>query len=59
EAAKKALEHSNSNVNEVMYAVGYSDGKAFRTLFKKYTGVSPLEYKKRYNRHLVDLQAIA
>ena len=50
EAAKKTLETSRKTVNEIMYEVGYSDTKAFRTTFKKITGLSPVEYKNRYNR---------
>ncbi|MES2265378.1 MAG: helix-turn-helix domain-containing protein [Bacteroidota bacterium] len=50
EAAKKHLESSRKNVNEVMYDVGYSDTKAFRTVFKKITGLSPVEYKNKYNK---------
>jgi transcriptional regulator GlxA family with amidase domain len=49
EATKKHFETSRKNVNEVMYDVGYSDTKAFRTMFKKITGLSPLDYKNRYN----------
>lgn len=49
EAAKKMLETSRENVNEVMYNVGYSDSKAFRNTFKKVVGYSPLEYRKKYN----------
>jgi transcriptional regulator GlxA family with amidase domain len=52
EAAKISLESSRENVNEVMYKVGYSDTKAFRSIFKKITGLSPLEYKNRYNTAL-------
>ena len=50
EAAKKALETSRKTVNEVMYDVGYSDAKAFRELFRKLTGLAPLEYRMRYNK---------
>ena len=50
EAAKKSLETSKKNVNEVMYDVGYSDTKAFRTVFKKLTGLSPIEYRNKYNK---------
>ncbi len=50
EAAKKQLENSRKNVNEVMYEVGYSDTKAFRTVFKKITGLSPIDYKNKYNK---------
>ncbi|MBW3545086.1 MAG: helix-turn-helix domain-containing protein [Bacteroidetes bacterium] len=48
EAAKMSLETSRENINEVMYKVGYTDTKAFRTTFKKITGVSPLEYRNKY-----------
>ena len=50
EAAKKNFETSRKNINEVMYEVGYSDTKAFRTIFRKVTGLSPLEYRNKYNK---------
>ncbi len=50
EAAKQSLETTHSNVNEVMYGVGYSDPKAFRMIFKKYTGMSPIQYRAKYNK---------
>jgi transcriptional regulator GlxA family with amidase domain len=50
EAAKKAFETSRKTINEVMYEVGYSDVKAFREVFRKITGMSPLEYRIRYNK---------
>ena len=51
EAAKISLESSPAdNVSEVMYAVGYADAKAFRTLFKRLTGVSPAAYRDKYHR---------
>lgn len=53
EAAKKSFETSRKNINEVMYAVGYSDNKAFRSVFKKITGLSPLVYRNKYNREAV------
>jgi transcriptional regulator GlxA family with amidase domain len=52
EAAKKNLESGRKNVNEVMYDVGYSDIKAFRTTFKKVTGLSPVEYRNKYNKEI-------
>ncbi|MEO5564986.1 MAG: helix-turn-helix domain-containing protein [Chitinophagaceae bacterium] len=55
ESAKKALETSRKTVNEVMYDVGYSDVKAFREVFRKITGMSPLEYRGRYNKESVVL----
>jgi len=50
EAAKISLETSRENVNEVMYNVGYTDPKAFRTTFKKITGLLPIEYRNKYKR---------
>ncbi|RFZ92489.1 helix-turn-helix domain-containing protein [Mucilaginibacter conchicola] len=50
EAAKKAFETSRKTINEVMYEVGYADQKAFREVFRKITGMSPLEYRNRYNK---------
>ena len=52
EAAKKSLETSRENVTEVMYNVGYTDPKAFRITFKKITGLSPVQYRSKYNREL-------
>ncbi|MDZ7626044.1 MAG: helix-turn-helix domain-containing protein [Ignavibacteriaceae bacterium] len=52
EAAKKNLETSAKNINEVMYNVGYNDNKAFRTTFKKITGLSPIQYRNKYNRNV-------
>lgn len=50
EAAKKQFETGTKNVNEVMYDVGYTDVKAFREVFRKITGLSPLEYRQKYNK---------
>ncbi len=52
EAAKKSFETSRKNINEIMYEVGYSDVKAFRNTFKKITGLSPLEYRNKYNKEV-------
>lgn len=50
EAAKKAFEATDKNVNEVMFEVGYTDVKAFREVFRKITGMSPLEYRNKFNK---------
>ncbi len=50
EAAKRQFETSRKNIHEVMYDVGYTDTKAFRDLFKKLTGLTPIEYRNRYNK---------
>ena len=49
EAAKMSLESTKENVNEVMYNVGYTDPKAFRSTFKRITGLSPVQYRNKYN----------
>ncbi len=54
EAAKRSLETSRKNVNEVMFDVGYTDTKAFRDLFKKITGLTPIEYRNKYNKLSLD-----
>lgn len=51
ERAKKALESGNQTIAEVMYNVGYTDSKSFREVFRKITGLSPLEYRNKYNKH--------
>ncbi len=50
EAAKKSFETSRKNIYEVMYDVGYSDTKAFRGTFKKITGMTPIDYRNKYNK---------
>jgi transcriptional regulator GlxA family with amidase domain len=50
EAAKRNFESSRKNISEVMMDVGYSDTKAFRTIFKKITGLTPIEYRNKYNK---------
>ena len=52
EAAKKKLESTTLNINEVMYSIGYNDEKAFRNTFRKYSGLAPLQYRKKYNREM-------
>ena len=52
EAAKKKLESSAVTILEVMYDIGYNDEKAFRSTFRKYSGLSPKEYRKKYNREM-------
>jgi transcriptional regulator GlxA family with amidase domain len=48
EAAKKQLETGRKTVNEIMYEVGYQDTKAFREVFRRVTGMSPVDYKNKY-----------
>ena len=51
EAAKKSFESSRKTIYEVMYEVGYTDIKAFRDVFKRITGMPPVDYRNRYNKN--------
>lgn len=53
EVAKSTLEKGRKSIFEVMHEVGYSDDKAFREVFKKITGLSPLDYRARFNKEVV------
>lgn len=50
EMAKKGLESGMKTVGDVMYATGYNDVKAFRTVFRKITGLSPVEYRNKFRQ---------
>jgi len=50
ESAKRSFEASRKNVSEVMYDVGYTDTKAFRDVFKKVTGLTPIAYRNKYSK---------
>lgn len=50
EAAKKEIELGRKTINEVMYELEYADKKAFKDLFARITGLTPVEYKKKYVR---------
>ncbi|MCW3116510.1 MAG: transcriptional regulator, AraC family [Chitinophagaceae bacterium] len=50
EVAKRTLEKGRKTIFEVMNEVGYSDDKAFREVFKKITGLSPLDYKAKFHQ---------
>jgi two-component system response regulator YesN len=45
EKAKELLSKTNKSTREISTIVGYTDPNYFYSLFKKYTGVSPSEFK--------------
>ncbi|MBL0745914.1 GlxA family transcriptional regulator [Chryseolinea lacunae] len=49
EAVKKQLEIGRKSITEVMLQVGYSDTQTFRDVFKRITGMTPVDYRKKYN----------
>lgn len=53
EAAKRKLERKRKTINEIMYSVGYTDVKAFRNMFKKVTGISPTNYRNKFNKEFL------
>jgi len=50
EATKKQLEIGRKVIGEIMHDVGYTDTQTFRDVFKKITGMSPVDYRNKYNR---------
>lgn len=48
ERAKELLENDRLSVKEICYETGYEDQSYFRNIFKKYTGLTPADYKKQF-----------
>lgn len=48
EAAKRFFEKGKLSVEQVCMEVGYGDFGFFRNIFKRLTGITPQEYKKKY-----------
>jgi len=46
--AREMLEFTNRTVDHIAWTVGYQDPGAFRSTFKKVTGLSPSDYRGRY-----------
>lgn len=50
EAAKRFLEKGKLTVEQVCMEVGYGDFGFFRNIFKRLTGLTPQEYKRKYGQ---------
>ena len=48
ERAKRALETDSVPIEEISWAVGYEDAASFRRLFKRLTGLTPGDYRRRF-----------
>ena len=46
--AKELLKYSNIKMNDIALKVGYRDGNYFAKIFKKETGYSPSEYRRKF-----------
>ena len=47
ERAKLELERTDQSITDIAYNLGWSSGNYFCSVFKKFTGVSPLGYRKQ------------
>lgn len=52
EAIKQCLSSSSQSVNEVSYTFNFSNVTYFCRFFKKYTGLTPMDYRKSLLLHL-------
>jgi len=50
ETAKKYLEIGRKSIAEVMSEVGYTDTQTFRSVFKRITDMTPVDYWNKYNK---------
>jgi transcriptional regulator GlxA family with amidase domain len=48
ERAKRRLERSSDPIEAISWAVGYEDPASFRRLFKRLTGLTAGEYRRRF-----------
>ncbi len=50
EEAKRLMERTNHNITEMALQVGFDNITYFSTIFKKYTGLTPVEYRKNLQK---------
>jgi transcriptional regulator GlxA family with amidase domain len=50
EEAKQMLEASDTAIDAIAEEVGYAEPAAFRRLFKRSTGIAPLQYRQRFQQ---------
>lgn len=48
ELAKGKLEKTTDSINNIIWSVGYEDISSFRQLFKRFTGLTPKEYRQKF-----------
>lgn len=50
EEAKQMLEATDTAIDAIAEEVGYAEPAAFRRIFKRSTGISPLQYRQRFRQ---------
>lgn len=48
EQAKHKLEKTTESINNIVWSVGYEDISSFRQLFKRFTGLTPKDYRQKF-----------
>ncbi|MCO4799350.1 MAG: helix-turn-helix domain-containing protein [Colwelliaceae bacterium] len=48
ENAKDKLEKTTESINSIIWSVGYEDISSFRQLFKRFTGLTPKDYRHKF-----------
>jgi len=51
ERARRLLETTNMNFDQIAHRVGYDDASSFRRLFTQTTGLAPRDYRQRFGAH--------
>lgn len=49
EQVKDKLEKTNDAINHIIWSVGYEDISSFRQLFKRFTGLTPRDYRQKFS----------
>jgi transcriptional regulator GlxA family with amidase domain len=49
EDAKRRLERTDASVDQISWSVGYEDPASFRRLFKRITGITPGNYRRKFS----------
>lgn len=49
EQVKSKLEKTTEGINQIIWSVGYEDISSFRQLFKRFTGLTPKDYRQKFS----------
>ena len=49
EQVKAKLEKTTDGINQIIWSVGYEDISSFRQLFKRFTGLTPKDYRQKFS----------